>query len=96
MSDKRPMPLPAKIGLGLVVLLAVLLAFWLAKPDDMANNNLNEPVDANSPATTQEQTTDKSPDPVKESGPPSGDNVPSRSGTGPGPEGDIISQPSNP
>ena len=89
------MPLPAKILLGLLAVIIILALVWLAIPDN-ANNNMNEPADTNAPATSGNEADNKSPDPVKESGPPSGDIAPSRSGTGPGPEEDLISQPGQP
>jgi hypothetical protein len=88
MDNRRPMPLSAKILLGAILLLILLVFFWLVKPEE-TTTNLNE-MD-NMPAAQDNGTT--SPDPVKESGPPSGDTTPSPSGTGPGPDGDILSQP---
>lgn len=77
---------------AIIVIMAAIL-IWLAWPDNSANSNLDNPESTDSPSLPQSQADNKSPDRVKASGAPSGDTVPSSSGTGPGPENSFLSQP---
>jgi hypothetical protein len=84
---KRKLFILPVVIVGLLVIAIVMAVLWLFQPDKMANPNLDKPN-----SDTNSNNSERSPDPVKESGPPSSDITPSQDGTGPGPEDDLISQ----